>query len=124
MLKFFDYFYYRSCLFYYENNDSSARIAALCVVSLFELFNLFSIFAVLSLLLTGTIAYGRLIGGIMSVGLLISNGFRYNKLNFDVLRAKWQNENGHDRMKRKAFLRTYLILSVLAVLLLIFRNEW
>lgn len=121
---FFDYLYYKVCIFYLKSGDSGARIGALCVVTLFQFLNLFSLFAILSLVLNGMIKNGKLTGFILGIGLLVYNGFRYNKLNFDVLKDKWQNEDQHSRIRKKTFIIIYLILSVLILVSLIFRNQY
>ena len=123
MLNFFDYFYYKVCIFYLKSGDSSARIGALCVVTLFQFLNLFSIFAIISLALNGFIKNGKVIGIVLAIGLLICNGFRYNRLNFDVLKEKWQNEKSTFSNKKKLFIAVYIVVSVLVVISLIFRNQ-
>jgi uncharacterized membrane protein len=122
MFNFFDYFYYRVCNFYTRSGDSGARIGALCIVSLFQLFNVFSIFVLTALAITGFVKFGKAVGILLAVGILIYNGFRYNRLNFDVLNEKWQGEGWRSQRKKKLLIFIYMIVSILLVILLIFRN--
>jgi hypothetical protein len=122
MLTFFDYVYYTICRYYYKNNDKGARISALALLSLIQCFNLFSLFVIFDLLkyLPDNRKYIAVFSYIL---LLILNGIRYNKFNFDVLDEKWGGEKVNTKKKKNFFIGGYFILSIIIVVILIFRNS-
>src|SRR5438477_11071198 len=100
MWTFFDYAYYRICKFYYENRDSGARFGGLAVLSVIQFLNIFIVFWVICFLLRFTIHNNKLIVILGYFVIVVLNGFRYNKLNYDVLDAKWKDEDVRTQKKK------------------------
>lgn len=121
MLSFFDYIYYRVCGFYYSNNSNSPRIAGLVVLSLMYLFNIVFIYGLASLLLNGNIRFSIIATVILYLIILVFNGFRYNRLNYDVLNKKWENESVTSKSKKNRWIWMYFLSTIFSIIALIFR---
>ena len=92
MLHFFDYVYYRSSKFYFDNKGTSSKISGLCVIVLMHVFNvgiLFFLYCAISktkpLIRVPIILFTLIF-------FFLLDGVRYNKLNYEILFDKWKNE--------------------------------
>lgn len=120
MLKFFDYVYYKCCQFYYKNGEENGyKISGLALLSLFQLLNI----ALIIILVFQWFHYwaniNKMLFAIPVFILLLLNGFRYNKLNYDVLKEKWENESATTSKKREVGVLLYMVLSVILVIAVI-----
>src|SRR5260221_12513490 len=104
----FDYLYYRFCKFYYSNGDSGARISSLAVISLLQFFNIFTVFILVSLLFHKDFLTKKLYIVFICVALIIINGFRYNRLDYDLLNKKWSKEDDVKKKKKTILLAIYV----------------
>ena len=118
---FFDYLYYRICEFYYAHNSSSPRIAGLVILSLMYCLNFIFIYGVTSLILKRHIEFSKVSLVILYFSLLILNGIRYNKLNFDLLNKRWKGESENIKKKKQTMVMIYIAMSIISIIGLIFR---
>src|SRR5437773_2188345 len=122
MLKLFDYMFYRFCKFYYESGSSSPMFGGLFLLSLMQLLNVFSFVVLVSLMLNFNVINNKLLFAAYYLALVILNGFRYNKFNYEILNERWKNEDKNTQKKKKTAILIYFIVSVLLVLGLMFRK--
>lgn len=114
---FFDYVYYRICRFYDKKNSSSPGITGLCILSLTHCFNILSIFFLLSIVFQRKFDVSKWLIVLLYAILLFINGLRYNKLNYESLKKKWENENGNINQKNN-FVIPYILGSVVLFVIL------
>jgi hypothetical protein len=120
----FDYLYYRFCKFYYSNGDRGARISSLAVISLFQLFNIFTVFILISLFFYKDFLTKKSYIAFICVALIIINGFRYNRLDYDLLNEKWGKEDDVKKRKKTILLAIYIIGStIICISLAIFHGS-
>jgi hypothetical protein len=122
MLRFFDYTYYRICRWYISKHDSSARIAGLLILSLLHLFNVLVVYVCFCLVFHIETKLSKPIEIAIALIILIFNGIRYNKFNYDVLSRKWKEESSSLQDKKAQWVFAYILLSILLTIILIFRN--
>jgi hypothetical protein len=120
MIYFFDYVYYRVCVFYDRNKDSSPGVSALLVVCLLQFFNISTIFLLIQIVFTKRINVSRLMVVTSILILLIANGFRYNKLNYQVLRKTLANGSTVQNKRKQNYVVFYVIISTATVFVLAF----
>lgn len=53
------------------------------------------------------------------VALTILNGIRYNRLNYDVLKQRWADEDAKSYQRKGVGVVLYILLSVVVVIILI-----
>ncbi len=99
-MKFFDYVYYRVCKFYDNHGERSPGISGLVVISLMYYFNISIVLDSISIFLQKKLNTGILLVLVIFALLLLVNGFRYNRLNYQVLKNIWCNED-NNAMKKK-----------------------
>ena len=120
MLRFFDYVYYRTCIFYEKSGEKkSYRISALVLLSALHVLNLFFLFQLIFTFLNYLPNINKYIAIIPYAAFLILNGVRYNKLNYDVLRERWANEDVKSYQKKGVGVVLYMLLSAVIVVVLI-----
>lgn len=122
MMTFFDYLYYKTCLFYSKREKNEDRITGVIVVSLMQYSNFFTFILILLIRFHQPFTY------LMSVSvfcvLVISNGFRYNKLNYGILTARWAGESEERKKKKSSYLLLYIVVSTTVFLtLVIYKGE-
>lgn len=115
MLRLFDYVYYTICVFYDKNRGSSPGVTALLIIAMLQFFNLFTLLFLIEIILSQKISINNLTIVTCGLLLLVWNGFRYNKFNYDILKEKWKNETTTQKKKKKNYVLFYLILSVVSV---------
>jgi hypothetical protein len=120
MIYFFDYVYYRVCVFYDRNNDSSPGVSALLVVCLLQFFNLSTIFLLIQIVFTKRINISSRMVFTCILILLVANGFRYNKLNYQVLRKTLANGSTVQNKRKQNYVVFYVIISTATVFILAF----
>jgi hypothetical protein len=120
MIYFFDYVYYRVCVFYDRNKDGSPGVSALLVVCLLQFFNISTIFLLIQIVFTKRINISRLVVVTCILLLLIANGFRYNKLNYQVLRKTLANGSTVQNKRKQNYVVFYVVISTATVFLLAF----
>ena len=114
MFKFFDYVYFIACNYYANQNRSNPGITALITVSFLQMLNILLFIFSFTLLLPHKPSLNKyLLGGVISLTLLILNGIRYNKKNFEVLKQVWGNEENNKRKKRQTLIVIYIVLSLI-----------
>lgn len=113
MLNFFDYVYYRICHLYYKTQESNPRIVGLIIIALMQSFNFISLFCIICILYQQKLNSTKAIILISGIIILILDGFRYNKLNYDVLKEKWKNENTSAQAIKGGIVLCYIILSTI-----------
>jgi hypothetical protein len=118
MVSFFDYVYYRVCVFYDKNKDSSPGVSALLVVCLLQFFNISTILLLIQIAVTKRINISSLLVVSCIVMLLVVNGFRYNKLNYQVLRGRLANTSAVRKRRKESYVALYLIISTATVFIL------
>jgi glucan phosphoethanolaminetransferase (alkaline phosphatase superfamily) len=111
MLTFFDYLYYAVCDFYSKRGEKEPRFTALLISALMHSFNLLSILFFISLITQSKIGINKFYAVIMTLALIILNGIRYNKYNYDVMKEKWGNEEESKKKKKAFIIVLYVILS-------------
>ena len=120
MFRFFDYVYYRTCIFYNKSGEKkSYRISGLVLLSVLQVLNLLFLFQLTFTFLNYWPSVNKYIAVILYVVFLILDGIRYNKLNYDVLRKRWANEDAETYQRKGVWVVLYILLSVLLVIVLI-----
>jgi hypothetical protein len=120
MFRFFDYVYYRTCIFYNKSGEkTSYRISGLVLLSVLQVLNLLFLFQLTFTFLNYWPSLNKYIAVILYVIFLILDGIRYNKLNYDVLRERWANEDAQSYQRKGIWVVLYILLSVLLVIVLI-----
>jgi glucan phosphoethanolaminetransferase (alkaline phosphatase superfamily) len=122
MIAFFDYLFYKTCLFYSRKEKTDDRLTAVFIVSFMQYFNFFTFILILLIILHHRFTY------LMSVSVLcvlvILNGFRYNKLSFEMLDARWAGESEERKKKKSSYLLLYIVVSTIVFLtLIIYKGE-
>jgi formate hydrogenlyase subunit 3/multisubunit Na+/H+ antiporter MnhD subunit len=112
-MDFFDYVYYKSCKFYAKTDEEGSGISGLAVIALMEGFNIFTIFILVCLFLQKKFHLGKLSMIVFAILLLIANGIRYNKLNYGVLKERWDNEDENIRGRKGRLVVLYIIGSAI-----------
>jgi hypothetical protein len=127
MMKFFDYVYYKSCQFYYANGEGDgAGISGLAFLSLIQYLNLISIIAILWLIFPYKFVFtggAKVITALIFIIIVVVNGFRYNKMNYNTLRERWDNEDKKIKRKKEIRVIFYILITVIIVIGLIFRKS-
>lgn len=112
MFKFFDYVYFTVCRYYIDRQRSSPAISALAIISFLHMLNLFTLFFLFIAFLPHKPHLNKyLVGSGLSLILLILNGIRYNKRNFEVLNRVWGDEE--NRKRKQTAVVIYIILSMI-----------
>jgi len=121
MLSFFDNVFYRFCRFYFDNEKEGGKISALVLLSLTQFLNLAALIILFGVKLKtrSEIVTFSIIG---YFAILVINGFRYNKIHYDILHQRWINKSASANKWGIWLARMYLILTVLFMLILINRN--
>lgn len=119
MLSLFDNIYYRFCRFYVSHEKNGGRISALVLLSLTQFIILDAIPTTLGMITTKQVVPFCLICYPL---ILILNGFRYNKLNYDILHKKWSAKSKKANDRSILATRLYLIFLILLILILINRH--
>lgn len=117
---FFDYVYYWICKYYYKHGEKGARISGLALLSLIQNFNL--LFLVFSTGFNKRLANIEVIVIGSYIILLFLNAFRYYRLNYDVLSEMWKADDTRVQKRKGRLVKGYLYVSLLLVIILIFRN--
>lgn len=114
MLRFFDYLYYATCQFYnkYEGPKSNFGVSALIIVALAQGMNLSAIFFGICLIAQKKFAISKILVGFLAILLLIVNGFRYNRLNYQVLDKRWGDEDKGKKDKKRKLFFIYVVFSI------------
>lgn len=112
MFEFFDYLFFKACNFYLkaEKDPNTNRTSGLLVVSLMQGFNLLTIFFIYCLLFNYKQNVNKLYIIIFTTVLLIVNGIKYNKdeYDYDNLIKRWSNE---EKNKKDLLVKVYIFLS-------------
>ena len=111
MLSFFDYFFYRASVFYDTGKDNGPAIAGLFILSLMQFFNLLSIECLIEIIRLKKFEIPKVAVVLVIILLSVINGIRYNKLSYDLLKKRWDNESEKQKKKRGVFVLLYLLLS-------------
>jgi hypothetical protein len=127
MLHFFDYVYYKSCQFYDKHGEGSgAGISGLAFLSLIQFLNLLSVVTVFWLifpyefiLTTGD----KILGAFVYIVIIFINGIRYNKLNYDILKERWDNEDKKNQRKKQIGVISYILITIVSVNVLMLRKS-
>lgn len=120
MIRFFDYTYYRICLFYDRNGDGkSSGISALILLTVVQIINLTTILGILFQLSHIYLGTNKFLYSIPYFVLLILNGFYYNKYNYDVLKERWKDEDIETQKRKGVGVLLYIVLSGVAIIALI-----
>ena len=117
MLRFYDYLFYKAYQFYYkkEGNLSTSRTGGLLIVSAVEAFNLFSISFIICIIINKKIHVNKFYAVIPVLILIIINGIRYNKheYDYDELQKRWGIEEEKIINKKTGLIIAYIIFSVI-----------
>jgi len=120
MIAFFDYVYYRLCVFYNKSGENrSYKISGLVLLSAIHTFNLFFVVQLICVSFHYWPPINKYFAVIPYFLLIIVNGFRYNKLNYDLLKERWGNEDSKAHQQRGIGVFLYIILSVIVVIIMI-----
>lgn len=111
-MVFFDYVYYRICMFY-DKYEKAAETSGLLVLTLMYAFNIFSISSIFEIILRRKFNPGKLSIVVFLATLLVLNGMRYNKIDFASLKEKWKDENTFTRIRRGRGVLVYIIISTI-----------
>lgn len=126
MLRFFDYVYYKSCQFYFRHGEGSGSgISGLAFLSLIQFLNLLSIVTIFWLVFPYEFiltARDKIIVAFIYIIIIVTNGIRYNKLNYDILKDKYESEDERIQQKKQIGVIFYLVITILIVIALIFRK--
>jgi hypothetical protein len=119
MLHFFDYLYYRTCVFYNNNGEkTSYRLSALAFISTLHTLNLI-FFVQLSLnLMKSNFIINKYYGLVPCAIILLLNGVRYYKFDYDYLNDKYGQENAKVWKRKGNALLIYILLSILGIIIL------
>ena len=91
MLQFFDYVFYRACEFYKKKGEGPGfSFSGLLVISTVQGFNLFSILFGTELFLDKKIEISKFYTIVCLLVLLVINGIHYNKIDYTILKEKWE----------------------------------
>ena len=118
MVNFFDYLYYRICKFYYKNGGSNPKITALVILALIHFFNLLSLLAIVRWIIDIKIEINKLYAIPIILLILVIDGLRYNKYNYDVLNNKWADEKLGKKIKKGYLVISYVFFSIIACFIL------
>ena len=114
MFRFFDYVYFTVCRYYINQQRSSPAISALAIISFLHMLNLFTLlFLFIAILPHKPYLNKYLVGGGTCLIILILNGIRYNKRNFEVLKQIWGNEEDNKRKRKQTLVTIYIVISVI-----------
>jgi hypothetical protein len=117
MLTFFDYVYYRVCVFYDKNKQNSPGVIALFILSTVQIVNLLTVLFLADILFGIRMVPNKIALIIICALFLFINGIRYNKFNYQVLKEKWHQETPASN-NRGRFVFLYIVLSFLTVFIL------
>lgn len=112
-MDLFDYVYYKACDFYSNYGGSSPKFSGFVVVAMMQYFNLYAIYLLICILLHKKFNEGIITDLIIGILLLIFNGVRYNKKNYDLLKQKWKDEDVRIKLKRRRLVTAYVIISTI-----------
>jgi hypothetical protein len=112
---FFDYIFYRVAKAYKSTKDSSAEFAAVCVVSLIEVLNLILMIGIYAQIDHLSFIVNKLITVLVCLIIVILNAFRYNKLNYDILKERWNNEDAETYQRKGTGVFFYILFSFIAI---------
>jgi dolichol kinase len=114
MFTFFDYLYYKVCNFYKKREGGTGyRFSGLLVISAMYGFNLLSVLFLVQLVIRQNIDINKFQIIIFAVVLVILNGIRYNKYDYEMLKKRWENEGEKGRIKKQKLVVLYIIFSTL-----------
>jgi hypothetical protein len=119
--RFYDYMYYSFCRYYYKNKDDSARftgLGTLCIIQTITLFEISALFK-----LDKKLDFNETVVGLITYFLLIIiNGIRYNRLNYDVLSERWNDEGEGTKEQKVISIRAYIVITIIVFIILVFIN--
>ena len=92
MLRFFDYVYYRSSKFYFDNKGTNSKISGLCIIVIMHLFNISILFFLYCIVSKTKPFISKSIIIFLLVFFFLLDGIRYNKLNYNILSDRWKDE--------------------------------
>jgi hypothetical protein len=120
MMHFFDYLYYRTCIFYNKNGEkTSYRYSALIFISFLHTINLIFFVQLSYILFSLNFIINKYYILIPYAVILALNGIRYNKFNYDYLNRKWGKEDVKVSQRKGSVLLMYILLSITGVIVLI-----
>ncbi len=118
MFSFFDYFYYRACKFYEEHRGTGPRFSGLFAIATMQMFNILSLIYLFCFIKKiRYVSYWPIL--LITLIVLLLDGFRYNKVNYDVLKAKWKNENQSKLKKLDIAVLLYFIFTLLILMTIV-----
>lgn len=119
-MHFFDYVYYKCCQLYDKNGErEGAGISGLILLSTFQMLNLIFISGLIfqTFHYYSTFNISWLLVFIFILPIL--NGMRYNKLNYGVLKKRWESENIITKKKKETAVIIYALVSIITTIIII-----